>query len=87
MIACTTVDGLAPGVVSRKSAATPATWGDAIDVPEMVLVAVSLVDQEDVIPEPGAKMSMHGPKFENEDRVSEVVVEPTEIALAARLGE
>ena len=87
MIAAVTVAGDAPGFVSRNNAATPATCGDAIDVPEIVFVAVSLVLHADVILLPGAKMSTHVPKFENEERVSLVVVEPTVIALAARAGE
>ena len=45
----------------RSRAAAPATWGDAIDVPLMVLVAVVEVLQADVIDDPGAKMSRHVP--------------------------
>ena len=45
------------------------------------------VAHADRIPEPGAKISKHVPKFENEERASVVVVEPTVIALAARAGE
>src|SRR5678815_3502432 len=37
--------------------------------------------------EPGAKRSKHVPKFENDERASLVVVEPTVMALAARAGE
>jgi hypothetical protein len=59
----------------------------AIDVPEMVLVAVSLVFQEEVMLLPGAKTSTQGPKFENDERASVVVVEPTVIAFATREGE
>ena len=87
MIAAVTVAGEAVGFVSRNNAATPATCGDAIDVPEIVLVAVSLVLHADVMLLPGAKMSTQVPKFENEERASVVVVEPTVIALAARAGE
>jgi len=43
MIAAATVAGDAPGFVSKNRAATPATCGDAIEVPEIVCVAVSLV--------------------------------------------
>jgi hypothetical protein len=53
----------------------------------MVLMAVVLPIQEEIISEPGAKMSTQVPIFEKEDRASVVVVEPTVIALAARAGE
>ena len=71
----------------KYKAATPATCGDAIEVPEIVFVAVSDVYQADVIEEPGAKMSRQVPKFENDERASVSVVEPTVIAFAARAGE
>ena len=87
LIAEATVAGDALGFVSKKSAATPATCGDAIEVPEIVFVAVLLVAQAEVILEPGAKMSTHVPKFENEDRASELVVDPTVSALVTRAGE
>jgi hypothetical protein len=87
MIAAVTVAGDAPGFVSRKRAATPATCGVAIEVPEIVFVAVSLVFHDEVMLEPGAKMSTHVPKFENDERASVLVVEPTVMALAARAGE
>ena len=69
------------------SAATPATCGAAIDVPLIVLVAVSDVDHAEVMLEPGAKMSRHVPKFENDDRASLLVVAPTVIASATRAGD
>ena len=87
MMAAVTVAGDAVGFVSRNNAATPVTCGVAIDVPEMVFVAVSLVFHDDVMLLPGAKMSTQVPKFENEERASDVVVEPTVIALATRAGE
>ena len=92
MIAAVTVAGEALGFVSRNSAATPATCGVAIDVPEIVFVAVSLVFHDDVMLLPGAKMSRQGPKFEasggvNCDRASLLAVAPTVIALATRAGE
>ena len=58
-----------------------------MEVPEIVLVAVSEVLQEDVILEPGAKRSTQVPKFEKDERASVLVVEPTVSALAARAGE
>src|SRR5215208_6009350 len=87
MMAAVTVAGEAVGFVSRNNAATPVTCGVAIDVPEIVLVAVSLVLHADVMLLPGAKMSRQVPKFENEARASEIVVAPTVIALGTRAGE
>jgi len=86
-IAFLTVAGDAPGLLCKYRAATPATCGEAIEVPLKVAPAVSLVNQEDKIPEPGAKMSTTLPKFENEDRESEVVDDPTVIASPTRAGE
>ena len=85
--AAVTVDGEAPGFVWRYSAAAPATCGVAIEVPLMVFVAVLLVLQAEVMLEPGAKMSRHVPKLENEERASLLVVEPTVLAAATRAGE
>ena len=87
MSAAATVAGDAPGFVSRNNAATPVTCGVAIDVPEIVFVAVSLVFHDEVMLLPGAKMSTQVPKFENDERASVVVVEPTVIALGSRAGE
>lgn len=53
----------------------------------MVLVAESLVFHEEVIEEPGAKMSTTVPQLENEERASVLVVEPTVIASVTRAGE
>lgn len=52
-----TCAGVAVLFAARYSAAAPVTCGVAIDVPEIVFVAVSLEFQADVIDEPGAKMS------------------------------
>ena len=49
------------GLALSANAATPATCGDAIDVPEIVLVALFDVYQEEVIFVPGAKTSTHDP--------------------------
>ena len=87
MIALPTVDGLAPGLVCRYSAATPAVCGEAIDVPLIVFVAPADVYHAEVMLDPGAKMSTHEPQFENEERASLLVVEPTVTAFAARAGE
>src|SRR3569832_37866 len=87
MIAAATVAGDALGFVSKNSAATPATCGVAIEVPEMISVAVSLVLYDERISEPGAKISTHVPKFEKDERASVFVVAPTVIALDTRPGE
>ena len=91
MIAAVTVAGEALGFVSRNSAATPATCGVAIDVPEIVFVAVSLVIHDDVMSLPGAKTSRHVPIFEapnwKMERASFIAVAPTVIALGTRAGE
>jgi hypothetical protein len=50
-------------------------------------VAVSELNHDDKMLEPGAKRSKHVPKFENDERASLVVVEPTVIAFAARAGD
>jgi len=82
-----TVAGDAPGLLCRNRAATPATCGDAIDVPLSVAVAVSLDNQADNMLEPGAKMSTTLPKLENDERASFCVVDPTVIASVTRDGE
>jgi len=68
-------------------AAMPATCGEAIDVPEIVLVAVVEVDQAEVMFEPGANTSTHEPKLENEDRASTAVDEATVTAETSAAGE
>ena len=81
-----TCAGVADGFEPRYSAATPATCGVAIDVPLIVLVAVSLVFQAEVMSRPGAKMSVHVPKFENDERASLLSTEFTVIASGVRAG-
>jgi len=49
------------GFCARSSAAAPATWGHAMDVPLIVALAVSDEIPADVIVEPGAKMSRQDP--------------------------
>src|SRR5688572_32936388 len=63
-----TVAGDALGLDWRMRAATPATWGDAIEVPLSVAVAVLLEIHAERMLEPGAKMSTTLPKFENDER-------------------
>src|SRR4030095_3009972 len=86
-IAAATVAGEAVGFVSRNNAAMPVACGVASDVPEIVLFAVSLVFHDEVMLLPGAKRSRQVPKFENDERASVVVVDPTVIALATRAGD
>ena len=73
--------GSCPGARSRtteaaelhattSSAATPATCGEAIEVPLMVLVALVLVCHAEVMPTPGAKRSTHVPPLENDAMAS-----------------
>lgn len=52
------------GFADKTSAATPATCGEAIEVPEIVLIDVVDRYQAEVMFVPGAKMSRHVPKFE-----------------------
>ena len=87
IIADVTVAGELPGFASKNSAATPATCGVAIEVPEIVFVAVLLVFHDEVMFDPGAKISTQVPKFEKDERASVLVVEPTVMALATRAGE
>ena len=52
---------LLSGAIPKPSAATPATCGEAIDVPEIVFVAVVEVNHADKMLEPGAKTSRQDP--------------------------
>ncbi|CAB4580666.1 unannotated protein [freshwater metagenome] len=54
-----TVVAVCERFVPQMAAAAPATWGEAIDVPLMVLVP--LPSHVDTMPWPGAKRSMHDP--------------------------
>src|SRR5574341_586410 len=58
------VAGSCPGWRSRQSAAVPATWGEAIEVP------LSVVDpperRAEVISTPGAKSATHSPVLEKD---------------------
>ena len=82
-----TAAALAPGLFCKYNAATPTTCGVAMLVPLIVLVAVSLVFHDDVMLEPGAKISTQVPKLEKLERASVLVVEPTVVALATRAGD
>ena len=82
-----TTAGLAPGRPIRSRDAIPATWGAAIEVPEMVLVAVEDVCHADLMPLPGANRSTQDPRFEKLETESELVVDPTVMAFGAEAGE
>src|SRR5437879_8041188 len=87
-IAVHTSAGVAAGCVSRKRAATPATCGVAWEVPEKMLVAVSLALPAERMLTPGAKRSRQVPKFEKPARVSLAgSTAPTVIAAGTRAGE
>ena len=65
----------------------PATCGEAIDVPEIVVVAELLPIQADVMPTPGAIMSTQDPVLLNEATKSPLVLAATVIAFETRAGE
>ena len=58
-----------------------------MEVPLIVLVAVSLVFQAEVMLEPGANRSRQDPQLEKEDLASEEVEEPAVTASRTRDGE
>src|SRR5688572_22907864 len=58
-----------------------------MDVPSIVLMATSLVFHADVMAWPGAKRSVHVPKFENDARASVSVEALTWSASMTRAGE
>jgi hypothetical protein len=70
-----------------KYATRPATCGVAIDVPEIVFVAVELPIQALVMLWPGAWISTTEPKLLKLAFVSAIVVAPTVMADGARAGE
>jgi len=81
------VAALLPDRVLQMEAAMPATCGQAIDVPEIVFVAVFEPIQADMMLLPGANVSTHVPKFENVERASAFVLEPTQMPKGAEAGE
>ena len=87
MIQVRIVDDEASPKVDLYSAATPATCGDAMDVPLIVLVAVVDVCHADVIDEPGAYTCVQLPQFENEDLASLLVDDITLVTADALAGE
>src|SRR5690554_6698951 len=68
-------------------AATPTTWGVAIEVPEMVFLASLPPIQEEVMSTPGPKISTHLP-YEVKEAVMSLLSEAATVkALAAPEGE
>lgn len=86
-IAVLTPAGVAEGVAASSSAAAPATCGAAMDVPDSVAVAVGEVWYAERMPEPGANRSRQEPQFENDDRASDEVVDPTVSADGSDAGD
>src|SRR5690606_7320526 len=85
--AVATASGVASGWPARYTAAAPATWGLAIEVPDIVLVPWSLSFQAEVMSEPGAYRSTTEPKLEKSDWASSLVLEATVRASGTRAGE
>jgi hypothetical protein len=78
--------GVACGFDCRRSAAAPATCGDAIDVPSFVAVATSEAMPAERISVPGANRSLHDPKFEKPASSSSLSDAATVIAAGTRAG-
>src|SRR5262245_24355696 len=85
-MAAQTCAGVAEGRCCRTSAAAPATWGAAIDVPLNTTDPVFEAWLADRIWTPGAKRSLHRPKLENVASSSFRVDAATVIAAGTRAG-
>src|SRR5690349_17538695 len=86
-MALCTCAGESPGWPARYNAAAPATCGAAIDVPLIVLVAVSPVPQADVMLMPGANTSTQVPRLAHDGLASLLLVAETVIAVGTRAGD
>ena len=86
-IQAATSSGARAGARSRRRAATPATWGAAIEVPFITAVPVVLWMPADTMEWPGAHTSMHGPTLEKSATASVEVRAPTVMARGARAGD
>lgn len=82
-----TSPGAAAGRPARYGAAAPAAWGDAIEVPQWVALAVSPVCEAEVTPTPGANRSSRAPQSEKYALASPGSLAPTVIASSTRAGE
>jgi len=94
IILALTSNGVKVESSARRRVAAPQTWGLAIEVPEIVLSALSDVCQADLTKVPGAKTSILGPQLENVDLKSACIsstpvnmVEPTQATVGALAGE
>jgi len=67
MIVLPTSLGVRVGLRPKIMAAAPAMWGEAIDVPEIVLIASGLPIHAAVIVVPGPKISTHLPQLLKEE--------------------
>ncbi len=74
---------LAPGALERITAKAPATCGAAIEVP---LKVAKPPGTDELMDDPGAKTSMKAATFEKLETISDLVVEPTLIALEMHAG-
>lgn len=86
-IVLVTSAGVADGFDDKYNAATPATCGDAIDVPDRDAIRVVLPMNAEVMLCPGAKMSTHVPQLENDARLSTEVDAATVMASGALAGD
>ena len=85
--AASTALGVAEGCSPRYTAAAPVVWGAAIDVPLMVLVAVSEVSQSDAMLTPGANQSTQVPTSDHEAAASWRSLAATVITPGTRPGD
>ena len=67
------------GFCERKLAASAATRGQAMEVPERTRDASSLPGNADKMLDPGARISTQDPQLEKDERESEMSVDPTVI--------
>src|SRR5262249_19309891 len=72
-----TSGGVSVGFRESSSAAAPATYGLANEVPDAVIVPPSLTSQVDVTATPGAQRLTQGPKLLNDASTSLISVAPT----------
>jgi hypothetical protein len=87
LILATTAAGVDKPSSAIKYEAKPATWGVAMLVPLIVLVAEVPPIQELRMLTPGAKISRIEPKFEKDALASVLLVAPTVMAFGAEAGE
>ena len=87
IIAKVTSAGVYDGYDCKILAATPATCGDAIDVPDMIAVGLFAEIPAEVIETPGAITSTHFPRLLKLAKVSVRSLAATVIAFGTRAGE